>query len=228
MKPKTDTSGLKRKILLLFPLGIIVTGLILFLPAGSLGYWQAWLFMGILFIPFLFAGSYLVRHDPELLERRMRFKEKELQEKKIIKISQLLFFIGFLIPGFDYRFGWSNVPIWLVLISDIIILSGYILVFFVFKANSYTSRIVEVEKNQKLITTGPYAVIRHPMYLGVMAMFLFIPLALGSYLALIFFVPELFLIIFRIFDEERVLSKGLKGYKEYMQKTRYRLVPGIW
>lgn len=225
---KNDVGKLKRMIFLMFPLGVIITGLILFLPAGSLNYWQAWLFMAILFIPAFFVASYFLKHDPKLLERRMRFKEKEIREKLIIKLTTLLFFIGFLIPGFDYRYGWSTVPVWLVIISDIIIFLGYLLVFFVFKENTYTSRIIEVEKGQKLITTGPYSVVRHPMYVGVILMFIFMPLALGSYWALIFFIPVIALVIARTLDEERVLLKDLKGYKEYMKKVRYRLIPGVW
>jgi len=223
-------SGLPKpkKIFILFLLGILVTGLILFLPAGSLKYWQAWVFMGVLFIPVIFVISYFLKHDPALLERRIRFREKETHQKTIIKLANLFFFMGFLFPGFDYRFGWSNVPMLIVIISDVIIFLGYLLVFFVFKENSYTSRIVEVDKKQKVIATGPYSVVRHPMYVGVISMFVFMPIALGSYWALIFFLPLVVLIIFRILNEEQVLLRDLKGYKEYMQKTRYRLVPGIW
>ena len=219
---------IKRKIFLFFPLGIIVVGLMLFLPAGSLNYWQAWLFMGILFIPFTFVILYFLKHDLEFLERRMRYKEKEAEEKTIIKIGQILFLIGFLTPGFDYRFGWSNVPFWVVIVSDVIIFLSYMLVFLVFKENTYASRIVEVDKKQKVITTGPYAFVRHPMYSGIIPMYLCVPLALGSYVAVIFFAPVIIIVILRIFDEERLLLKDLEGYKEYTEKVKYRLVPGIW
>jgi protein-S-isoprenylcysteine O-methyltransferase Ste14 len=207
---------LKKKILLFLPLGIIIIALMLLLPAGSLDYWQAWLFMVTLFVPFLFVVAYLLKHDPELLERRMRTKEKEAGEKTMIRLTQLLFFIGFLIPGFDYRYGWSNVPTWLVIVSDIIMFLGYMIVFAVFRENTYTSRIVEVEKRQKVISTGLYALVRHPMYAGTLLMYIFLPLALGSYLALIPMIPV------------RLLSKDLKGYKEYCKKVKYRLVPGVW
>jgi len=219
---------IKKKIFLLVPLVTIVLGLMLFLPAGSLKYWQAWVFMGVLFIPFIFVIFYFLRNDPELLERRMKFKEKETQEKTMSKIGQLFFFIGFLIPGLDYRYGWSNVPFWLVIASDVIMFLGYMLVFFVLRENSYASRIVEVDEKQKVITTGPYAVVRHPMYAGIMPMYLCIPLALGSYFALIFFVPVIILIVFRIFDEEKVLLRDLEGYEEYTKKVKYRLIPRIW
>lgn len=228
MEKSINKSKLKKKIFLFLPLGIIVVALMLFLPAGSLEYWQAWLFISIFFIPVIFVASYLLKHDPELLERRPQFKEKEVQEKWVIKIASLFFFLGFLIPGFDYRYGWSSVPTWLIITSDVLIITGYLLVFFVFKENSYTSRIIEVEKGQKVITTGPYSVIRHPMYAGVILMYIFIPIALGSYWALIFFMPVIAVIIFRALDEEKVLSRGLKGYKEYCTKVKYRIIPGIW
>ncbi len=198
------------------------------MPAGSLNYWQAWTFMGVFFIPALFVIFYFLKNDREFLERRLKFREKETQEKIFIKIAQLLFFIGFLIPGLDYRYGWSKVPFWLVISSDIVVFFAYITVFLVFKENSYASRIVEVDRKQEVITTGPYAIVRHPMYAAVIPMFLCIPLALGSYFALIFFVPTVPLILFRILDEERVLLRDLKGYKEYTRKVKYRLIPLIW
>lgn len=225
---KKNISRLKKKIFLFFMLAVIVVGLMLFLPAGSLKYWAAWVFIGVLFIPVIFVIFYFLKHDPQLLERRIKFKEKEAKQKTIINISELIFFIGFLIPGFDYRYGWSNVPTSIIIISDIIIFLGYLLVFFVFKENSYTSRIIEVDKKQKIVTMGPYKFIRHPMYLGVILMFLFMPTALGSFWALTAFVPVTILIIFRAIEEEKVLIKNLKGYKGYMQKTKYRIIPGVW
>jgi protein-S-isoprenylcysteine O-methyltransferase Ste14 len=225
---KIDTNKLKKKMFLMFPLTAIILGLAFFLPAGTFNYWQAWLFMATLFIPFAFVASYLIKNDPELAERRMRFKEKVIAQKKIIDFSKLFFFIGILIPGFDYRYGWSSVPVWLVILSNIFILLGYFIVFLVFKENKYTSRIIEVEKGQKVISTGPYSVIRHPMYAGVILMFIFMPIALGSYWALIPFFPAIAIIIPRILNEEKVLLKGLKGYEEYTKKVRYRLMPGVW
>lgn len=206
----------------------IFMGLMLFLPAGSLDYWQAWIYCGVLFIPVSFVVFYFLKKDPELLERRMRMREKEEKQKTIIKIAYIFFFIGFIIPGLDHRYHWSNVPVLLVIVANAIVLSGYILVFFVLRENSYASRIIEVEKGQKVITTGPYAIVRHPMYLGVLLMYLSTPLALGSYWALIFFLPLLPLIVVRLLNEEEVLLRELPGYKEYCQKTRYRLIPFIW
>ncbi|NJD51881.1 MAG: isoprenylcysteine carboxylmethyltransferase family protein [Candidatus Methanoperedens sp.] len=225
---KTEIPGLKKQVILRFIMVLIFIGLMLFLPAGTLYYWQAWIYCGILFIPMFFMLSYLLKKDPELLERRMRMREKEEKQKSIQIFTTIFFFIGFIIPGLDYRYHWSNVPVILVIAANAIVLSGYIFVFFVFRENSYASRIIEVEKGQKVITTGPYALVRHPMYLGVLLMFLFTPLALGSYWALFFFLPLLPLIVLRILNEEEVLLRELPGYEEYCMKTKYRLIPFIW
>jgi len=200
----------------------------LFVPAGSFNYWQAWIFMVVLFTPPIFVIAYFSKRDPELLKKRVQFKEKEIRQKTIIKTSKWIFLIGMFVPGLDYRYGWSSVPVWFVILSDIIVFLGYVLIFFVFKENSYASRIIEVQENQKVITTGPYSVIRHPMYVGVTLMYVFMPIALGSYWALLFFVPIIAIVVFRILNEEKVLRRGLAGYEEYMKKVRYRLVPGIW
>lgn len=219
---------LKKKVFFRFIMAPIFVGLMLFLPAGSLNYWQAWIYCGVLFIPMIFVVFYFLKKDPELLERRMRMKEKEEKQKTIIKIGYILFFIGFIIPGLDYRYQWSNVPLYLVISANAIVFLGYIFVFFVLRENSYASRIIEVEIGQKVITTGPYAIVRHPLYLGVLMMYLFTPLALGSYWAMVFFLPLLPLIIARLLNEEEMLLKELPGYKEYCQKTRYHLIPFIW
>jgi protein-S-isoprenylcysteine O-methyltransferase Ste14 len=201
---------------------------LLFIPAGTLNYWQAWILCSVLFIPMIFIISYFIKHDPELLKRRMMYKEKEMKQKKIVKISTALLLIAFIIPGLDFRFGWSKVPFWLVIIANAFVLISYIIFFFVLKQNSYASRTIQVEKNQKLISTGLYAVVRHPMYFSILLMYLFIPFALGSYWA---FIPSIFLpvfFIFRILNEEQVLKKDLTGYKEYCQKVKWRLIPWIW
>ena len=221
-------SELKKKVFFRFIMVPIFMGLMLFLPAGSLDYWQAWIYCGVLFIPMFFVVFYFLKKDPALLERRMRMREKEEKQKTIIKFAYIFFFIGFIIPGLDYRYHWSNVPVLLVIAANAMVLSGYIFVFFVLRENSYASRIIEVEKGQKVITTGLYAIVRHPMYLGVLIMYLFTPLALGSYWALIFFLPLLPLIVLRLLNEEEVLLRELAGYKEYCRKTRYRLFPFIW
>jgi protein-S-isoprenylcysteine O-methyltransferase Ste14 len=218
----------KKAILRIFIFYIAFIGLFLFLPAGSFRYWEGWVYSFALSVPMVITVSYLMLKDPALLERRMRFKEKEEKQKMIVKLFRLPFLLGFLIPGFDHRFGWSEVPVVLVVISNIMVFLGYFWVFLVFRENSYTSRIVEVEKDQKVISTGPYAWIRHPMYTGTILMFLFTPMALGSWWALIVFgfLPPI--LIVRLLNEEKVLHKELQGYGEYCQKTRYRLIPYVW
>lgn len=200
----------------------------LLLPAGTLAYWQAWLYLSILLMPMLAVLAYLLKHDPALLERRMRTREKATQQRRIVRISILIVALAFLIPGFDQRFGWSRVPVALVIVADLLVLLGYGLFFLVLRENSYASRVVEVQQGQKVITTGPYAVVRHPMYLAVLLMGLLSPLALGSYWAMIpmaFVVPVL---VMRIRNEEAMLETGLAGYRDYQQDVRFRLIPGIW
>lgn len=223
-----DIQKLTRITYLRFLSAIPALGLLFFLPAGTLNYWQAWVYMGILLTPMYFLVRYLLKNDPALVERRMKMKEKAGEQDLIIKLSYVYFLATFLLPGFDRRFGWSNVPVWLVLLADGLVLAGYILVMLVFKENSYASRIVEVEAGQKVIDTGPYAVVRHPMYVGIGILYILTPLALGSAWAM---VPAVFLIpllIARIVSEEKILAKELAGYTEYQQKVRYRLLPGVW
>jgi protein-S-isoprenylcysteine O-methyltransferase Ste14 len=227
-QPAETARKLKRKMLWVFPLAVVVTGLLLFLPAGSLRYWQAWMVLATLYVPVGFVVSYFLTRDPGLLVRRMQFKEKERDQRIIVKLANLAFFLGFLVPGLDHRYGWSDVPAWASVLADALVFLGYVIVFFVFRENSYTSRIVEVVEGQKVVTTGPYSLVRHPMYAGVVLMYLATPIALGSFWALGFFVPVIVLIVVRALDEERVLMRDLEGYPEYTQKVRYRLVPGVW
>jgi protein-S-isoprenylcysteine O-methyltransferase Ste14 len=200
----------------------------LFLPAGSFKFWEAWGYLLALSVPLALTLFYLIKNDPDLLKRRLRLKEKEEKQKKIVRLFRLPFILGYLIPGFDYRFDWSEVPAILVVISNVMVFLGYLWVYFVFRENSFTSRIVEVEEGQKVISTGPYAVVRHPMYLGIIIMFLFTPLALGSWWALAIFAFIPVILIIRIFNEESVLRKNLPGYMDYCEKTHYRLIPFIW
>ncbi|MGB6422059.1 MAG: isoprenylcysteine carboxylmethyltransferase family protein [Anaerolineales bacterium] len=207
---------------------ILVLSAMFFLPAGTLAYWEAWGYLAILFIPMLFVLFYLLKNDPGLLARRMKTREREAEQKLIIKLSFIPFLLAFLLPGFDKRFGWSNVPVGMVVMSDILVLLGYGIVFLVFRENRYASRVVEVEQEQTVISSGPYAMIRHPMYLGSLLLYILSPLALGSYWAMIPAILIIPVIIARIRNEESVLARDLSGYQEYMQKTRYRLIPGMW
>ncbi len=208
--------------------GIIVMATMFFLPAGTFAYPEAWAYMSTLFIPMFFVFIYLIKKDPDLLARRMKMKEKEKEQKLIIKLSYIPFLISFLLPGFDKRFGWSNVPEALVILADILVFISYLIFFLVLKENSYASRIIEVEPEQTVISSGPYAKVRHPMYSVVLLMYILSPLALGSYWAIIPMILIIPVIVARILNEEKVLVRDLDGYKEYMQKTRYRLIPGIW
>jgi len=223
-----EMKSLIKKILKRFSLVPIVLGLLILVPAGTFNFWQVYVYIGILVIPMIFVLFYFLKNDPLFLERRTRAKEKEKAQKIIQIVFSLIFLSGFVIPGLDKRFGWSDIPINIVLITDIIILLGYLLIFFVFRQNSYASRVVEVDKSQKVITTGLYSIVRHPMYLGVLIMYIPTPVALGSYWGLIPMATIPLAIVFRILNEEKVLSKDLPGYKEYSQKTRYRLIPLIW
>jgi protein-S-isoprenylcysteine O-methyltransferase Ste14 len=186
------------------------------------------MFLATLFPPVFFVVSYFLTRDPGLLARRLQVKEKEREQQVIVKLAGLALLLGFLLPGLDHRYGWSGVPAWACVLADALVFLGYVIVFFVFRENSYTSRIVEVVEGQKVVTTGPYSLVRHPMYAGVVLMYLATPIALGSFWALGFFVPVIVLIVVRALDEERVLVRDLEGYKEYTQMVRYRLVPRVW
>jgi protein-S-isoprenylcysteine O-methyltransferase Ste14 len=221
-------SELIKMVLIRIALFIPALILIFFLPAGSFSFWQGWVYMAILFIPMLFVLNFLLKNNPKLLERRMRMKEKEPAQKLIVIISTTVFLLAFILPGLDYRFGWSHVPLLLVIISELIVMIGYFIVFLVFRENTYTSRIVEVEKGQQVISTGPYAVVRHPMYIGVILMYGFSPLALASWWALIPGILVIPVLVLRILNEEALLSRDLPGYTNYMQKVPWRLLPGVW
>lgn len=227
-RPAVDRARLKKAVFLRGGLAFPLLGLIFFLPAGTLRYWQAWIYMAILLLPMCGELIYFLKNDPEVLERRMRTKEKEPVQKAFVIITLIFFTAGFLLPGFDRRFGWSSVPAILVVIGDVMVFLGYVIFARVLFENRFLSRVVEVDSGQKVITTGPYAVIRHPMYAGVLVLYLSTPLALGSYWALIPFGIFALLFPMRILNEEKVLLRGLPEYAEYMKKTRYRLIPGIW
>jgi protein-S-isoprenylcysteine O-methyltransferase Ste14 len=209
-------------------IGIPVLFLILFLPAGTLDYWEAWIYLAVLLFPMSIVMIYFIKKAPEFLVRRMRFREKEETQRRIISLAYIPFLIQFILPGIDKRLGWSNIPILIAILADIFVITGYLFIISVFKENQFASRIIEVDKEQKVIQTGPYRLVRHPMYLGALIMYLASPIALGSYWAII---PALFIIpvlIARIIDEEKILEKELEGYSAYKLNTKYRLIPGIW
>ena len=205
-------------------------GLLYFLPAGSLQYWEAWIYIVILIIPAFFVILYFIKKDPDLLENRiLKRREKEKEHKSIQNIFSFVFLIGLLIPGFDHRFHWSNVPFFIVLISDLFVLFGYLMIVRVMKENSYASAIIETKKDQKVIETGPYRIVRHPMYTGGLIFIIFTPVALGSYWAFILFlILTPIVLVLRIIGEEKYLISNLQGYNKYCQKTKYRLIPFIW
>lgn len=211
---------------MIFGIGLI--GAMLFLPAWTLDYPGAWLFIGLLFVPMLILGLVLYIKAPALLEKRLDFKEKEKTQKGVIALSGLMFPAGFVVSALDFRFGWSQVPSWAVIAAAVLFLFGYGMYGEVLRENAYLSRTVEVQEGQCVISTGLYGIVRHPMYLATLLMFLPLPLILGSFWGLLAFALYPVLIVVRILNEERVLTKGLTGYAEYKTKTKYRLIPFIW
>ena len=209
-------------------LGVIIVGLLLFIPANSFNYYNGWLFMGLLFIPMFILGVIMMIKNPSLLKSRLNAREKENDQKIVVILSGIMFIIGFLLAGFNYRFKWIDLPNIVVIISSIIFILAYILYCEVLKENAYLSRTIEVSKNQKVIDTGLYRIVRHPMYTITIVLFFTIPLILGSVIALIPFLMYPFIIIRRITNEEIVLEKELVGYKEYKKKVKYKLIPFIW
>ena len=211
-----------------FILGIVLVFLLLYIPAGSLHYFNMWLFMGILFIPMFIVGIILMFKNPTLLKSRLAAKESELEQKIVVLLSGLMFLSGFIVAGLNYRYHWIELPKVIVIISTIVFIISYILYGEVLRENTYLSRTIEVADNQKVIDTGFYSIVRHPMYLVTLFMFLSIPLILGSIISFIIFLIYPLIIVKRIKNEEKVLEKELKGYKDYQKKVKYRLIPFIW
>ena len=214
--------------LIKFTVGLALVGLLLFLPAGTLSYANGWLFIGLLFLPMLLLGIVLLIRSPKLLEKRLGAKEKENTQKGVVAASGLLFIAGFAVAGLDFRFGWSKMPLWVVIVASVVLLISYALYAEVMRENAYLSRTVEVREGQKVVDTGLYGIVRHPMYAVTVWLFLSIPVVLGSWWACLCFLPYVALIVIRIINEEKLLSSELEGYEEYKKRVRYRLLPFIW
>lgn len=219
---------LLRQAMIKFFSGVLLVGLLLFLPAGTLYFRRAWLLMGILFIPMFLAGLVMLFKSPELLRRRLKARESEGEQRTVIALSGLMFLLSFILAGLNYRSDWMMLPRWVSLAAAGVFLLGYGLFGEVLRENVYLARTVEVEKGQKLIDTGLYGIVRHPMYSATVLMFLAMPLVLGSPLSFAVMLLYLPIIAKRIRNEEQVLSKGLEGYKEYCGRVKYRLFPWIW
>ena len=211
-----------------FLMGLLLVGILLFLPAGSFRYLNGWLFIGLLFLPMLLLGTVLLIKAPDLLEKRLNAKEEEAAQKAVVALSALLFVGGFVVAGLDFRFDWSHVPLWAVILASVILLASYALYGEVMRENAYLSRTVEVQENQKVVDTGLYGVVRHPMYAVTLWLFLAIPVVLGSWWSLLCFLPYVAVLVVRIRNEERVLEEGLEGYAEYKKRVKYRLLPFVW
>lgn len=209
-------------------LGILLVGLLVFLPAGTFEFWNGWLFMGLLCIPMIVAGFILMFKNPELLKRRLDNKEKVGTQKLVILLSGLMFIGGFIVAGLNYRYNWNTIPNIVVYIASGLFIFAYLIYAEVLRENTYLSRTVKVEEGQEVIDTGLYGIIRHPMYAATILLFIMMPLILGSLFSLIIFLLYPIIIIVRINNEEKVLEEELKGYKEYKEKVKYRLLPYIW
>lgn len=211
-----------------FILGVLVIGLLLFIPANTINYWNGWLLMGLLFIPMFIAGIFLMVKNPELLKKRLNAKETENEQKKVIAFSGIMFVVGFIIAGLNYRYSWIVIPKVVVIISSVLFILAYILYAEVLRENTYLSRTIEVQQNQKVIDTGLYGIVRHPMYFATILLFLSMPLILGSIFSFVIFLMYPFIIAKRIRNEEKVLEKDLVGYSEYKNKVKYKIIPFVW
>jgi protein-S-isoprenylcysteine O-methyltransferase Ste14 len=209
-------------------LGVLLLPMLLFIPAGTLKYWNAWLLIGILFIPMFFAGIVLLIKNPELLRKRLNMKEKETEQKSVILFGGLMFICGFVVAGLDFRNSWLILPEWVAVAAAVVFLLAYLLYAEVLRENTYLSRTIEIQENQKVIDTGMYGIVRHPMYLSTLLLFLSMPLVLGSLLSFILFLIYPVIMVKRIKNEEQVLEKGLEGYSEYKKCVKYRVIPFIW
>ena len=214
--------------MLKFACGVVLVGGLIFLPAGTLDFWQGWLLMGILFVPMFIAGIVMMCKNPALLKSRLDAKEKQKEQNLVVKLSGLMFVAGFVLAGLNYRFEWFILPEWATWVGAGLFLTAYLLYAEVLRENAYLSRTIRVQENQKVVDTGLYGVVRHPMYSATVLLFLSMPIVLGSVHALAVFLVYPFIISVRIKHEEKFLEKELNGYSEYKQKVKYRLIPFIW
>lgn len=222
------TTKLFFQAIMKFLLGVVLVGLLIFLPAGTILFFNGWLLMGILFIPMFFAGIIMMFKNPELLKKRLKAKEKQKEQDLVVKLSGLMFLSGFIVAGLGFRFGWYSLPKGVVFGATAVFLIAYLLYAQVLRENTYLSRTIEVQENQKVIDTGLYGIVRHPMYSVTLLLFLSMPLVLGSLYSFLVFLAYPFIIAKRIVNEEAFLEKELSGYCEYKQKVKYRLIPYIW
>ena len=211
-----------------FLLGIALVGLLIFLPAGTFCYFNGWLFMGVLFIPILVLGIIMIFKNPDLLSRRLNANEKQKEQQLVVKLSGIMFFAGFIVAGLGFRFNWYTLPKFITVAATVIFLGAYVIYAEVLRENAYLSRTIEVTENQRVIDTGLYGIVRHPMYAATLLLFLSIPLILGSLYSFIIFLFYPFIIAVRIKNEEVLLEEKLDGYKEYKQRVKYRLIPFVW
>ncbi len=211
-----------------FLLGAVLVGLLIFLPAGTLSFGGGWLLMVLLFVPMFGAGLVMMKKNPSLLKSRLDAKEKQGDQQLVVKLSGLMFLVGFVLAGLDFRFGWSHVPMWLRVTAVVLFLLSYLLYAEVLRENTYLSRTIGVQEGQKVVSTGLYGIVRHPMYAATLLLFLSMPLILDSFWAFAVFLAYPAIIIKRLLGEERVLLKELDGYEEYMSKVKYRLIPFVW
>ncbi len=221
-------NNLLQSALIKFFAGVILVGLLLFIPAGSLAFWQAWLLMGVLFIPMFVAGLILMKINPVLLRKRLNAKEEQMEQKEVVLLSGVMFLASFILAGLNFRFSWLVSPAWVTIAGTVIFLLAYALYAEVLRENEYLSRTIEVQEGQKVVDTGLYGIVRHPMYMATVLLFLSMPIILGfiiSFVVMLMYIP---IIAKRISNEEKVLEAGLDGYKQYKERVKYRIIPFVW
>ena len=222
------TNKLLISALIKFFAGVILVGLLLFPAAGSFAFWQGWLLMGGLFIPMFVAGLILMKKNPELLRKRLNAKEEQMEQKAVVLFSSLMFLSSFIIAGLNFRFSWLVLPTWVTIIGTVIFLLAYLLYAEVLRENEYLSRTIEVQEGQKVVDTGLYGIVRHPMYMATILLFLAMPIILGSIFSFVIMLVYLPIIAKRIRNEEKVLEEGLDGYRQYKKRVKYKVIPFVW